>query len=575
MKKISFGFRKNHYFLVLFFLSMLNMLFMHYQILYTVGIEFYFGKTSYIDNFLAVFLDVTIILMLFLLLSWGRGKISLLATFVVTLLLSFCNVLYSRFFGQYLTLSAMGQVGNLNDNVVMQSVLSEFRIHDVYYLLIPIIFFLVYLKSKRKVIVKDGLSVIGKIWVVVLLLLLASHSFYLVKGSFGRAIQSIFPSYAFNMAYPNWVTFHKGLTRTLIVDNLVNNGIKKDLSQEQINEIEKEYHNHRERRTGHTLDQNIKNVIFIIVESYLAVTSDLKVDGKEITPNMNALKRESNVYYNGHVQSHAKIGKSSDGQLIYMTGLLPLRSEITVSRALKDSLVGLPRMLLEHGIVKHTRIMVPTAPSFWEQKAMNQAYGIEKMYSKYDYMGGKNQDDLADELVFKFARQLDDEMPPSSFSLVLTLSMHEPFDECVEHGFHLEDPNLPTRYRNYLTTCHYFDEQIGKYIDHLKADGLYDNSLIVIAADHDAHPKFLDMEGKVERDLPLYIINGGIDSSQAWTGSCNQLDVYTTLLDILGVESEWRGLGHTLLNRNYTYSVTDKTWELSEWIINGDYFGRK
>ena len=66
-----------------------------------------------------------------------------------------------------------------------------------------------------------------------------------------------------------------------------------------------------------------------------------------------------------------------------------------------------------------------------------------------------------------------------------------------------------------------------------------------------------------------------IEKDKAWTGECNQLDVYTTILDIMGIESEWRGLGHTLLNSNYKNSVNDGIQGLSDWIIYGNYFNQK
>ena len=60
--------------------------------------------------------------------------------------------------------------------------------------------------------------------------------------------------------------------------------------------------------------------------------------------------------------------------------------------------------------------------------------------------------------------------------------------------------------------------------------------------------------------------------SEAWTGPCNQLDVYTTLLDMFGVKTKWHGLGHTLLKSDYINSVSDNTQRLSDWIVRGNYF---
>ena len=79
-------------------------------------------------------------------------------------------------------------------------------------------------------------------------------------------------------------------------------------------------------------------------------------------------------------------------------------------------------------------------------------------------------------------------------------------------------------------------------------------------------------DSQVIDELPLYIINGGINSSNAWTGRCNQLDVYTTLLDIYGVRSTWRGLGHSLLNANYQEYNVERLQTLSDWIIRSNYF---
>lgn len=583
MKSLIFYLRKNYLFLILFAFSLLNMLYMHYQFLFTNGLEFYFAKTSILDNFLAVLLDVTVIFLSFLLLFWGRVKASLIVTFFFTMILSFSNIIYSRFFGQYLSFSAIGQVGNINDNVVIQSILSEIRVYDIFHFLFIFLFILILFHSRNKRIIANvSLRILGYIWMIVLVLILVSHSIYLVRGSFERAIQTLFPSYSnsseyFQMenVYPNWITFHKGLMRSVVFDHILNGGKNIKLGSKEIKAIEEEYMNHKGRVTKKTLDESIHNFIFIIVESYLSVLSDLKIDGKEITPYLNELKRDSNVYYNGHVQPNARIGRSSDGQLIYMTGLLPLRTEVTVGFAKNDSLVGLPGLLHNRGLVQYSQILVPTSPSLWEQNAMNKVYNLGTMYSKNDYSINKSGDDLTDEEIFDFAKQLDNKMPPNSFSLVLTLSMHEPFDKFVEHGFQLNDNTLPNRYKNYLITSHYFDEQIGKYIEHLKSDGLYDNSLIVIASDHEPLLHNMDVEGKVSKELPLYIINGGFDKSIAWAGKCNQLDVYTTLLDIIGIESEWHGLGHTLLDPNYSNSVSDKKWQLSEWIINGDYFRHK
>lgn len=220
-------------------------------------------------------------------------------------------------------------------------------------------------------------------------------------------------------------------------------------------------------------------------------------------------------------------------------------------------------------------IIVPTSPTFWEQDKMNSLYGIEEMYSKFNCNEAMHSnEDLNDEQVFTMALQAETTTAQPFFSLIVTMSMHNPYNKFVEHGFEIADKQYSEEYLNYLIDCHYTDAQIERYINALKQHGLYDNSVIVITSDHQALPVHLNMDEKeVSDELPLFIINGGIDKNKFWTGPCNQLDVYTTLLDIYGVRSEWRGLGHTLLNVKCKEYPIEKMKLLSDWIIRSNYFG--
>ena len=452
---------------------------------------------------------------------------------------------------------------------------------DIFYPIMAILFCFFYIKTRHKDIVTNSIKTTGFIWLLTLSLGLSVHALYFVhpeKTFMSVLNQTIFRSTKLDAMWPNWTVFHRGSIRTLFLDHLFDGG-KIELTKEQEKEIEAEYTDHHLRVTGRTAPDSIKNIIFILVESYLSVSSDLKIAGQEITPNLNRLKHDSTVYYNGHMRPNVEIGESSDGQLIYMAGLLPLHSEITVTKTKNNEIIGLPELMKKSDPSSTSYTLIPTNPTLWEQQGMSDAYGFENLYSTLDYQSVnkdyKNGDYINDEEIFTFASMLDQKITSSFFSLILTFSMHQPYDTFEEHGFHIKDKKLPEKYRNYLTSCHYTDMQIGKYIDTLKERGLYDNSLIIIASDHDARPNYIDMDGIVEPEIPIYIIHGGIDNSTAWDGVCNQLDVYTTILDVMGFDSKWRGLGHTLLNKDYQNSVTDKMHEISNWIINSDYFRGK
>ena len=553
---------------------------MHYQFLLTIALEVPIFKTSLFDNFIACLLDVSVLMIVTWLISNRNPRSCLTITFVITLIWSFCNILYSRYFHQYIPWSSIGQIGNLTDSTVINSMSTGFKFIDLYYPCAILLFYWLIIKSKHLDIRKNSLHTTLYVWLCAILFCLISHSSYLLNS--GHAFESVltktlFSGPKFDAMWPNWTVFHKGFLRKYVVDPLTYGGNLK-LTDEQKKEIEEAYRDYSQKITKRTAPDNVKNLIFILVESYLSVTSDLYINGQEITPNLNHLKRDSNVYYNGHMQPNVSIGESSDGQLIYMAGLLPLHSEITVSKARKNTLIGLPKQMQEIFPDLHSFTIIPTNPTLWDQQAMTEAYGFKELYSILDYRidmkENIKEDFLTDEMIFKYAEKKDQSNTPPFCSLILTMSMHQPYDSYMEHGFQLTDQNLPQEYKNYLINCHYTDIQIGKYLKSLKEKGLYYNSLIIIAADHDAHPEYLGMEGKISREIPLYIINGGIKTGEAWAGECNQIDVYTTILDILGMETEWHGLGHTLLNNHYKNSLTEKTKELSEWIIYSNYFNK-
>ena len=571
----------NVVFLLMFLMSVVNLLFLHHYFLQTIGLEVGCFKSSLVDNLLACLLDVTFIWLVSWIITLRRARASLIMTFVITLVWSFSNVFYARFFHQYLSWSSIGLAGNLADPIVLDSMSAGFRLIDLYYPLIIVLFCWVCYRSRRNDVKSKSLRTLLYTWLCCLVLGLAVHSLYFFHSHIGFVYElekTLFTPEKMDSMWPNWTVFHKGFFRKLIVDQLKRKS-KLESTKEQETAIEKEYSDHSQRVTGRTAPDHVKNVIFILVESYLSVTSDLVVDGQEITPNLNKLKRDSNVYFNSHMIPNVSIGESSDGQLIYMAGLMPLHSEITVSKAKKNNIIGLPEQIKKAYPDLHSLTIIPTTPSLWDQQAMSDSYGFDKLYSMLDYQtemkDNENGDFLTDEMIFRYASKKDESNQPPFFSLILTMTMHQPFDSFVEHGFHLTDKSLPQEYKNYLTNCHYTDIQIGNYLNDLKEKGLYNNSLIVIVSDHDAHPDYLGMEGKISREIPIYIVNGGIDNSNAWTGECNQLDVYTTILDMMGIQSKWRGLGHTLLNKNYQNSVTEDIQELSDWIIYSDYFNNK
>ncbi len=285
-------------------------------------------------------------------------------------------------------------------------------------------------------------------------------------------------------------------------------------------------------------------------------------------PLNKRIEKDTSVYYNGCIHSNITMGESSDGQYILMTGMLPLRSMITVSKAYKKPLPSLVKSLQTIGI-KESRMILPTSSSLWRQDDMCKQYGFTYLFASNDFSGDHEQT-LTDKQVFEFAEEKDKLMSNSPFfSIILTASMHQPYNKIVDSTFIVKDNSLTSEMKSYLNLCHYTDKCIGTYLNGLKRNGLYSKSLIIITADHHAHNT--DFDEIVSSDIPLFIINGEI-GRKAYRGECNQIDIYTTIIDVLGIEEGWPGLGYSLLNESYSNSVNSQKWDISEKMFLGDYF---
>lgn len=558
---------------ILITFSGINLVYMHYYVISTSILEFPLDDTSIIDNLTGVLFDTFIIFLFSCIPTFGKVKSATAITFILTILLAFSNIIYSRFFDSYLTISAISHGTSIFTPIVFRSIIQGFELKDFYFIIIPFIFYIIYRKAVA--------STFKKTVFIIVIFLLASILCDLIAHAYFCIIR---PNYRYFSYYtlrlnnrhiakhhaacePLITTYHRGIIRMLSAElsDEISGNMKLSTNQKI---IIKSTINDSKNSIIPFDSLTTQNIIFIIVESYMSFTSEMTINGKEITPFLNSLRHDSTVYYNGHVTPNITLGESSDGQFIYMTGLLPMRSSITISKIRNKILPGLPKVLSNKKY--SSRMIIPTQPSLWNQSTMCQKYGFQQLFSSEDY-DDNHRIELNDKEVFELASRIDKNNKHLNFlSVILTVSMHQPYVEPIDKTFSLEGSSLSYELKNYLNACHYTDDCIRKYFHDLKKNNLYKNSLIIITADHHVHNT--DFGSNITKELPLYIINGKINNNLAWHGTCNQIDVYTTLLNLLDIKSNWYGLGHSLLSSKYKNSLDNNKWNTSDMIILSDFF---
>lgn len=564
--------------LLLVLLMITNLAYMHYEVYFTRNNVP--GLKPYYTPFVFICFDVLVTLIVCSALSLRKRSLSYALAYLLIFVIAIFNIGYSRFFYQYVSLEVFQEFGNLTGTWWLQYVPDGFRGSDLILLFSAVIATYGVWKIKNN---KEKVSIINLC--MALLLILSFHAIigrkYLsnVKAStyssfyawydknFGPDFQGTF------LCNPDVSIVQNGIIRTQVLCNILSNSTRDGrlrLSQGEIGEIDK-YIESKNKNEGELIDYNIieegkPDIIFILVESLMSFAIQENANGREVMPNLNKILRSKHCYSNLSMISDKGCGESSDAQISYLTGIKPLKQAISVSYIIYNTVISLPQLLKNKGY--NTYITIPTDPGFWHQETVNKKYGLTNMTALGTWTN--------DSLVFDSVIANTHKLKSPYFSLILTLSMHGPYegDNLPQIDFPCDFPcSYSKEYKNYLKRCYYTDLQIGRYITYLKKTHKYDNSIIIIVSDHEVKENSLAMESlKDRKELPFILVNTKADSTNAINREMHQVDVYSTLLDLFGLETKWRGTGYSIFRKRQKSPKDSSSEQISKKIILGDYF---
>ena len=534
--------------------------------------------------------DTTVLLFVAYVVSLGYRRIAYSLAFVTTLIWTVVNVYYYRFFNQYFNFRDIGEAKNFKDGVVWNSVFSAIQWSDAFLLLLIVLFLFVIVKMPPSRISLVQRVKRLKVYAALPLLMIV---FYGTERVLMDAVLAVRDSEQRAKLLQGWdYTYihtrniqHRGVFCGQFYDDAIVKREDKVLSAEEKAFVER--HNvqlcesiMRDDRT--VTDSVPKNIIFILLESGLSYPIGRIIDGVEITPNLNSLLRESGTYYNGLCRSNIGIGESFDGQFIYHTGLLPLVGKLTSTFVVDNELKAFPLFLKEKYGTQFATMAIPTGPGMWRQEEMCRLYGYDQLLSTVnageEIMGDGGQWlNLNDSVLVNMSIENSTAMLSRQpfLQTIITMSMHSPYDDAVHDNNMPSLPSYSLQMNNYLKHYHYTDRQLGRYFDFLKAKGVYDHSIIVIVSDHEAHSKYLNMPKEQIGDeyLPFIIAHANIDSERTWNGEIDQLDVFTTLIDLLQLKTDWYGLGSSVMDgENYKNRMNETTQKVSDLIVESNYW---
>lgn len=312
-----------------------------------------------------------------------------------------------------------------------------------------------------------------------------------------------------------------------------------------------------------------KNLIYIQVESLENFVIGKKVNGKEITPNLNKLVQNSLYFPNTFEQVNE--GTSSDADLMVNTSMLPLRQGSTFFRYPNTNYNSLPNILEGEGY--STQAIHPDKGSFWNYANGLTGIGFDKFTDYYSF----NVDEviglgISDQRYFEQVVPMIKNQKQPFYTETVTLTSHGPFDIPEKYReLGLDQELNDSKMGGYFESLHYTDKQIGYFLDMLDKEGILQNSIIAIMGDHTGiHKYYNDSISQLSHKEDWYLDTGNptvpfiIYDPSAKQGKTfdklynGEVDVMPTLLYYLGVDKskyEDSALGRNLLNTNKSFAV--------------------
>ena len=198
-----------------------------------------------------------------------------------------------------------------------------------------------------------------------------------------------------------------------------------------------------------------KNLIMIQAESLQSFAVGLRVNGREVTPNLNRFAREASFAGDLYVQTG--LGNSADAEFLANAGLYPARSGVAYVRFADRSYDALPRLLRAHGYA--ALAMHGDRAGFWNRAHMYPALGFERFVSKKDYevdeVFGLG---LSDGSFFRQSLAMLEAQERPFYAFLVTLSSHYPFgfpELLKAAAFDQGDEAEGAILRSYLAAIHY------------------------------------------------------------------------------------------------------------------------
>ncbi|WP_163652093.1 LTA synthase family protein [Listeria sp. PSOL-1] len=330
-----------------------------------------------------------------------------------------------------------------------------------------------------------------------------------------------------------------------------------------------------------------KNLIIIQLESFQRNLTGTKINGQSVTPTLDKLENEM-LYSDQFFQTVSK-SNTADAEWSVYTSTFP-SGYYTNTQTYGDRVIpSLPRVLGKNDY--KTATFHTNDASFYDRDEFYPAVGFDKFYDR-NFFG--NNDVIgfspSDEVLYnKTLPILEDHYKKGQkfYAQLISVSSHMPFI-IPEDKKELVLPSdlQDTQLGNYFEAVHYADKQLGHFIDKLKANGIWDNSIVVMYGDHHIintgslntqEKKYVNQSSQLKAQpaddyrIPFYLHVPGTKLAGKIDNIGGEIDIMPTVLNLLGIDAKKQIMfGEDILNTKNNFIPERYTMPEGSFLAN-DY----
>lgn len=297
--------------------------------------------------------------------------------------------------------------------------------------------------------------------------------------------------------------------------------------------------------TSYILNTPKPNVIVLIMESFVSNITETLGEEKGVTPNLDSLMREgvlfTRIYNDGQRSEKGLVSVLSGYPAQTTTSIIKHNAKVLKLPVLaKDFKAnGYSTAYYYGGDIGFANMRTYLISSAYDRYVTQDDFSADQLQSKWGAQDGYVFDRLFNDL--------KREQGPFFYTF-FTSSSHEPFDVPMKTVIKGTDDD--SKFKN---SAHYTDKCLGEFIRKAKKSSWWNNTLIVIVADHGRScPSSLKMFDEKRNRIPMLWIGGALKVKGAKIDKLGvQHDLAATLLAQLKMDSKRYTFSRNLLDKNF------------------------